>query len=190
MSAGRFSYRSPEVRDRPLTSSIRPTLQRYQPSTPFPPYAFLPGRDPHPVRDPRGHSFGIDEAPPPAVPADDWRRDTAYLYGTDLYNHGFLWEAHEAWESIWHPAKLADNDQAEHLQGLIQCAAACLKVRMGQPRGLLRLMELGTARLESLSLRVGPHYMGLDLPKVVSAFRAFAASQPKDVEQRPRLEFI
>ena len=50
-----------------------------------------------------------------------------FLYGVDLYNHGYLWEAHEAWEGLWHQAK-RDALQAEFLQGLIQCAAAALKV--------------------------------------------------------------
>ena len=37
---------------------------RYLPGRPFPAYAFLPGRDPHPTRDPSGHSYdGENEGP-------------------------------------------------------------------------------------------------------------------------------
>ena len=160
---------------------------RYAPGRDFPPYAFLPGRDPHPVRDPRGHSFGQEEAPAAYVSPEDWRTNEEYLFGADLYNHGYLWEAHEAWESIWHPSK-HDVHQANHLQGLIQCAAACLKVRMGQPRGLARLMELGTARLDGVRAARGDEYMGLRLSSVIAEFRAFAASSPTVEDERPTLE--
>jgi hypothetical protein len=167
---------------------VEATPGRYLPQRPFPPYAFLPGRDPHPTADPRGHSFRDAPEPPAAwLEAGRWRENADYLFGCDLYNAGFLWEAHEAWEGLWHVAK-HDPPQAEFLQGLIQCAAASLKVRMGQPRGLERLAELGTARLERVAASQGPVYMGLDVPVFVSAFRAFAASQPQDAGSRPQLE--
>ena len=35
-----------------------PAPPRLVPDRPLPPYAYLPGRYPHPVRDPLGHSFG------------------------------------------------------------------------------------------------------------------------------------
>lgn len=156
----------------------------------FPAYAFLPGRDPHPTRDPRGHSFREEpEAPPPWLPPEDWRDCVDYLYGVDLYNHGYLWEAHEAWEGLWHPAK-GDELLADFLQGLIQCSAASLKIPMGQPRGLAKLSELGTGRLERVSLAAGSEYMGLDIPGFVAAFLAFASSDPTDADERPLITLI
>ena len=38
--------------------------ERFLPERPFPPYAFLPGRDPHPTADARGHSFRSEPEPP------------------------------------------------------------------------------------------------------------------------------
>ena len=160
---------------------------RYAPGLPFPPYAFLPGRDPHPVRDPRGHSFGQDETPPDPVPPERWRDSEDYLFGIDLYNAGYLWESHEAWEGLWHVSK-GDEAQALFLQGLIQCAAGCLKIPMGQPRGMTRLVELGTAKLDEVVRAAGPHYMGLDVPDFAAEMRAFVAGAPGDIEGRPRLE--
>jgi len=161
---------------------------RYDP-TPFPPYAYLPGRDPHPVRDPRGHSFEAEPSEPPAIAVDPaaWRDCVAYLHGVDLYNHGYLWEAHEAWEGPWRGAEL-ETPQHAFLQGLIQCAAACLKVTMGEPRGTARLTEAATARLESVVERASPTYMGLELIPFIAAMRAFAASEPTDAEARPRID--
>lgn len=160
---------------------------RYAPNRAFPSYAYLPGRDPHPTRDPRGHSHDPTTAPEPAyLPPASWRSNGEYLYGVDLYNHGFLWEAHEAWESLWHLSK-QDPDQAGFLQGLIQCSAASLKIPMQQPNGLSKLAEIGTARLEEIARRAGPRYMGLDVPAFVREFRAFASSSPASAEARPRI---
>ena len=154
-------------------------------ATPFPAYAFVPGRAPHPRRDPRGHSHEASE--PARRPLGDWRLDETWRFGVDLYNHGYLWEAHEAWEGLWHAAK-HDELQAEHLQGLIQCAAGVLKVRMQQPRGLARLTELGTGRLERVAVEASPVYMGAPVAELVSAFRAFAASEAPSIDERPVIE--
>jgi hypothetical protein len=139
------------------------------------------------VRDPRGHSHGREEGPPPYVEPERWRENEAFLYGVDLYNLGYLWEAHEAWEGAW-IASRADPDQADVLQGLIQCAAATLKIPMGQPAGLAKLAALGLARLERVGRERGPVFMGLDLEAFARAFRAFAAGEAPDPERRPRIE--
>jgi len=161
---------------------------RYRPERDFPPYAYLPGRDPHPVRDPAGHSHGRPEPEAEHLPAEGWRENAGYLYGVDLYNHGFLWEAHEAWEGLWHLAKGRDPVQALHLQGLIQCAAACLKIPMDQPGGLEKLCAAGTEKLERVAREAGGEYMGLDVSDFVARMREFAASSPGSIEGRPRLE--
>jgi hypothetical protein len=41
-------------------SMLRP---RWLPEKSFPPYAYLPGRQPHPVRDPAGHSYHVEPMP-------------------------------------------------------------------------------------------------------------------------------
>jgi hypothetical protein len=160
---------------------------RYSPRRSFPPYAFLPGRDPHPTRDPKGHSFGHEEPPPPRVEPREWRASEAYLFGVDLYNHGYLWEAHESWEGLWHVSK-PDRLQALFLQGLIQCAAAWLKIPMGQPAGVERLSALALEKLAEVERAAGPRYMGLDLARFRPAVRAFAACGAADFEGRPRIE--
>jgi hypothetical protein len=163
-------------------------MHRYAPERPLPPYAYLPGGAlPHPTQDPRGHSHR-SEPPPPAdyLAPERWRENGDYLFGVDLYNAGFLWEAHEVWEGLWHAAK-HDPAQADLLQGLIQCAAAALKVPMAQPGGLTRLARAGTERLEGVARRTSGTYMGLALFDFVRDFRAFAASQPATADERPRL---
>lgn len=160
---------------------------RYLPGRAFPPYAFLPGRDPHPTRDPAGHSFGAEDAPPPSLAPARWRASEPYLWGVDLYNHGFLWEAHEAWEGLWHVAK-PDRTQALFLQGLIQTAAAWLKIAMEQPRGIERLSALALEKLDEVARAGGSPYMGLDLDEFRAAIRSFADSHPNTLQGYPRIE--
>ncbi|MDQ3732184.1 MAG: DUF309 domain-containing protein [Pseudomonadota bacterium] len=60
----------------------------------------------------------------------NWRETDAYLYGVDLFNHGYWWEAHESWEVCW----VAAGRRTEiglFVQGLIQVSVACLKRHQG-----------------------------------------------------------
>ena len=81
-----------------------------------------------------------------------------------------------------------DPVQAEFIQGLIQCAAGCLKITMKQRRGVEKLTEQGIARLLGVVRLVGPDYMGVDIPEFTNAVTAFVASDPDSPEGRPRLE--
>ncbi len=133
--------------------------------TPFPPYRYVPGRGPHPTAHPDGHSFrpaGAAEHAAVIVPPERWRQSPDYLYGCDLYNHGYWWEAHEAWEALWQLTDKSDV-QGRFLQALIQTAACHLKLFEGKREGVrsLRASSEGHARfvLERLpSLR----FMGLN----------------------------
>jgi Domain of unknown function (DUF309) len=79
-----------------IGSMLRP---RWLPQNSLPPYAYLPGKKPHPVRDPTGHSYHVEPIP---VAAEASLGSDAFLWGLDLFNHGYYWEAHEAWESNDH----------------------------------------------------------------------------------------
>ena len=101
---------------------------------PFPAYAFRPGRNPHPTRDPQGHSRARAQDTAPAFDPARWGESGEYLFGVDLFNHAYWWEAHEAWEACWIAAG-RDTVAGQFLQGLIQAAAACLKRELGQANG-------------------------------------------------------
>lgn len=148
-----------------MTDRSTPPPPRLVPDRPFPPYAYRPGRTPHPTRDPDGHSYGAKhEAREPPDP-DGWRTCRDYLYGIDLFNHGFYWEAHEAWEGLWVDCGRR-GPTATYLQALINLAAAGFKARWGSARGMtanartaLRLFD-ATARDRGTG-ETG--YMGLDV---------------------------
>jgi len=147
---------------------------RYQPERALPGYAYRPGRNPHPTRDPAGHAYGSAEPPCSPQPAERWTDNDEYLWGIDLYNAGHFWEAHEAWEGLWRAAAL-DRAQRLYLQGLIQCAAACLKAAIGDADASKRLAARGLARLRKVPTDDAGVYMGLVLGPFIAAFERFAA---------------
>lgn len=134
----------------------------------LPAYRFVPRQQPHPTTDRRGHSYG--QAPPYEVaPVDGyrWRDSPAYLYGCDLFNRGYWWEAHEAWESIWQLAGRKSPERAA-LQGLIQIANCHLKLHMGIVNVVPRLQRRYAAHFDLAAGLIDMPFLGLDLP----AFRA------------------
>ncbi|MER8440411.1 DUF309 domain-containing protein [Mesorhizobium sp. M1312] len=65
------------------------------------------------------------------VAVEDSLNSDVFRWGIDLFNHGYYWEAHEAWEPLWHAAQ----QSAQHRQffkGLILLAAAGVKIREGK----------------------------------------------------------
>ena len=144
---------------------------RYVPEVPFPSYRHLPGETPHPHRHPQGHRFScpFEGAVPESA---GWRGDKAYLLGVDFYNHGFWWEAHEQWESLW---QRAGRRTAEglFLQGMIQLAAAAIKRHQGNGRGFRLLSGNGLEKLGKVAGRRGTCFMGLDIEGFAAAWREF-----------------
>lgn len=133
----------------------------------FPPYRYVPGIHPHPVAHPQGHSHNPSGAHPeagPLLPPDRWHECDDYLYGVDLYNHWYWWEAHEAWEGVWQQSDKA-GVQGRFLQGLIQVSAAQLKRHVGQPEGVQRLLARSAEHLDFVQSRLGnvDRYMGLNV---------------------------
>jgi predicted metal-dependent hydrolase len=138
---------------------------RLAPEFAWPPYTFVPGRTPHPVRDPAGHLFGKPcELPPPLEPSR-WQEGRDYLHGVDLFNHGYYWEAHEVWEGLWRAAGRV-GPTADFLKGLIKLAAAGVKVRQGQSRGVVSHAAGAAAHFRTLADERGGEdtsYLGLRL---------------------------
>ena len=131
---------------------------RYAPANLLPPYAYAPGHDlPHPVTDSCGHSYSaVHDQPrgalntpvlPAHLPPDPASRrhtlaatlaaDPLWLYSLDLFNGGWYWESHEAWEGFWNTLGRT-TPEARFVQGLIHLAAAAVKVREGKPNGVAR----------------------------------------------------
>ncbi len=82
---------------------------------------------------------------------------TPYLYGIDLFNHQYYWEAHEAWEGLWKMER-RPSDCAHFLQGLIQLSAMGVKMREGNARGTQKLRAKALGHLGQAD-----SYMGMNL---------------------------
>jgi predicted metal-dependent hydrolase len=111
---------------------------------------------------------------------ESWSTCKTYLRGVDLFNHGYFWEAHETWESLWRVAK-PRGTVSRFLKGLIKLAAACVKVREGVPAGVeshaRRAGELFESVIVDLSNRDAV-YMGIRLEEIIAAVRALSAHAP------------
>jgi predicted metal-dependent hydrolase len=120
---------------------------RWLPQKSLPPYAYLPGKSPHPVRDPTGHSYHVE--PIPVAVAASLSSD-AFLWGLDLFNHGYYWEAHEAWEGLW---QVADRDGPLRMlfKGLILLSAAGVKIRERKNAAAQRHAKRAAALLRQLA---------------------------------------
>lgn len=80
-----------------------------------------------------------------------------FLYGIDLYNGTYWWEAHEVFEGFWH-AYGRSTPAGNFFQALIQCTAANLKRELGNEPAARKLVASGLARLR----QTPSHYMGMN----------------------------
>jgi len=145
-------------------------VPRYCPDRPLPAYRYVPGLHPHPRRDRDGHSYQPDprREPHPAWEVSGWRAVADWLFGVDLFNAFFFWEAHESWEGPWavQPRRSAAGGL---LQGLIQIAAALLKIHLGSLAGATTLSREGLKKMAAAAA-VCPTLLGLDLRATYTHF--------------------
>lgn len=107
----------------------------------LPPYTYVPGYAPHPVSDVQGH---MREQNLP----ESWCPQDHLKWGTYLFEHGYYWEAHEAWESLWLALGRTSND-ALIVKGLIKLAASGVKCREGNASGAIRHASRALELLDS-----------------------------------------
>ncbi|HET7501673.1 MAG TPA: DUF309 domain-containing protein [Kofleriaceae bacterium] len=140
---------------------MTPRAPRYS-SRALPATAFVPGVSPRgdrPAASPR----------PATVDLDALATDDDFRFGVDLYNHGFPWEAHEAWEPLWFAAP-RDRPERALLQGLIHAAAAAVKARTGALDAARGLVASACGYLR----RAGADTGVLDVPALVAALTGWA----------------
>ena len=162
--------------DYPLASSeteLNIGATRYS-SQDFPPYRYVPGLHPHPTNSLDGHSYGEEDGDHSKWDSNLWKNNGDYLFGIDLYNYHYYWEAHEAWEGLW-IASIRNSSEHRFLQGLIKLGAALLKIRMAEYeiQDLIGARNLSKSGIDLLS-KVGiDQFMGLDIPKFLESYQDF-----------------
>ena len=151
-----------------------------EPGDPLPPYAFVPGGPwPHPASSPEGHAFGAPQETPAPIDPKHWNASTLYVRGFTLFNAGYYWEAHEAWESLWH-AHGRHGRTADLLKGLIKLAASGVKVREGQPHGVIVHARRAADLFRRVREQGGRRQLGLDLEGLELLASQIAANPPAD----------
>jgi hypothetical protein len=108
----------------------------------------------------------VEEPAAHPLTEDGWADNEDFLFGVDLFNAAYFWEAHAFWERLW-VLEETSPEIRRFLQAIIQTAAACLKVRQGQTAGALKLLD--RAGLESLDGRK----LGFDLFALARDVRRF-----------------
>jgi hypothetical protein len=111
----------------------------------FPPYRHRPGSTPHPIRDRDGHSYGR-QMPAATIDENSWNTCGSYLFAADLFNNGYYWEAHEELEVLWQSAG-PNTTIGRFLQGIIQAAAALIKLETNKPEPAARLAAVAATKL-------------------------------------------
>jgi len=140
----------------------------------FPPYRYVPGLHPHPTNSLDGHSYGEEDDESGKWDSELWKANQEYLFGIDLYNYHYYWEAHEAWEGLW-IASVRNSSEHRFLQGLIKLGAALLKIRMAEYeiQDLIGARNLARSGIDLLS-KVGiDQFMGLDISKFLESYQDF-----------------
>src|SRR4029078_13519505 len=98
-----------------------------------------------------------------------------YLEGIQLFNEHEYFDAHEAWEDVWHMAYGIKHD---FYQGLIQCAVALEHYRRSNPRGVVSLFNSHRPKFA----QGPPVFMGLDVTRFLAdmheALRPVADANP------------
>lgn len=113
------------------------------------------------------------EPAPPARPA--WRQRHAGFrhvpLGLDLFNHGYYWEAHEAWEGLWQVAGRGAPLRTL-FKGLILLSAAGAKIREGKHAAAIRHAGRAAALLRRLNTADHTFERALGMPPAVLAEHA------------------
>ena len=85
--------------------------------------------------------------------------DPRFQKAVDLFNRRSWYEAHDAFEEVWHETAGPDR---RLLQGILQIAVAHVHLERGNLRGATILLGEGVGRLSEAM----PGDLGLDLPLV------------------------
>jgi uncharacterized protein len=111
---------------------------RLLPTAELPAYTYIPGSGtPHPIRDPRGHSYNRKSRNARPLVPEAWAENRHFLLAIDYFNLGYYWEAHEEWERLWR-ASGPETAVGRFLKGLVKLSAAGVKVRENSIHGVRR----------------------------------------------------
>jgi hypothetical protein len=114
-----------------------------------------------------------------------------------LFNHGYYWEAHEAWEPLWRAADRSAS-AGRFLKGLILLSASGVKLRQGQLPAALRHAQRAAQLLRDAEKACGQRFaaaVGMPLGELATraegaAMKATPAQDQTSGRPEPVFGFI
>ena len=141
-------------------------IRRYAPEKAFPSYIFIPGENPHPKKA-GGHMEGEADPVSSVIDLNHPEQSKALRFALDLFNHGYYWESHVWFESLWN-AHGRVGCVADFLKGLIKLGAAGVKISIGEKENakdhFIRAKELFSIVQSS----EGDKFLGFHLKELIS----------------------
>jgi len=112
---------------------------------------------------PRGAENAIVEEELPSDP------ERLLDIGIEHFNARRFFQAHETWETAWHPSPA---DERDFWQGLTQVAVGFTHYQRGNPKGSVTLLHRGARKIA----KYGDVYKGVPVGDLAAAARKAAAS--------------
>ena len=145
---------------------------RVWPKEALPPYRYVPlGVHPHPTMDEGGHMRAKVPEPDSRPSELAWMTNRWWLYGVDLYNRWYFWEAQETWEPLWRKLD-RQGPEAMFLQALMMCCGALLKLHCKETKGVNAFWDGAQERFEVTS-RARKELWGLKTKKTYKAWQSY-----------------
>lgn len=114
--------------------------------------------------------------PPEGLSLHDER--AGWLEGVRLFNDGHFFEAHDAWEEIWH--RVTDRRREKFYRAVIQAAVTLELLRRGRAVGVRQVYVSCLKLFEGLP----ETFMGLHIPGFVAKLRHAIEPVIEDLETR------
>lgn len=99
--------------------------------------------------------------------------DELLALGVEHFNAGRFFQAHEAWETAWHPSAA---DERDFWQGITQIAVGFTHRLRGNASGAVTLLRRGAERCDPFQ----PSYRGIDLEAFIEQARTAADTIERD----------
>ncbi len=109
--------------------------------------------------------------------------DSRYLEGIRHFNACDFFEAHDVWEELWQECT---GSGRHYYQGLIQVAVCLHHFGNGNTVGAKKLYSTSRAHLAGYR----PHYLGLDLEKLLAELQVCCAEILASAEKFPNVEIV
>ena len=155
-------------------------------TTPFPPYSYVPGQNPHPTSHVDGHSYGHPDPVVDNFSVEHWNECSTFLFGVDLFNAGFFWESHEQWEAVWN-ALGRSGSEADFIKALIKLSAAKVKLLEGKPIGVERHARRALELFESVGHEF-EQLCGMKVASLCEHARALEANPETQLKLQPSVD--